>query len=111
MPREEIPTTNYAANTKTVEGLRPITDSPNLAQNVLLALDSSGNLTIGGDAGHTFQATGGQLSLSGQALLLTTNPGSNGNVEIIPDGSGIIDLQKPLQNTSNYTSPGGIPGA
>ncbi len=110
-PREEIPTSNYAANSKTVEGLKPITDSPDLAQNVLLALDSSGNLTIGGNAGHTFQATGGQLSLSGQALLLTTSPGSNGNVQIVPDGSGIIDLQRPIQNTSNYTTTSGIPGA
>ncbi|HXC04056.1 MAG TPA: hypothetical protein VNZ86_04840, partial [Bacteroidia bacterium] len=110
-PREEIPTANYAANSQTVEGLKPITDSPDIAQNVLLALDSSGNLTIGGSASHTFQTTGGQLNLSGQALLLTTNPGSNGNIQIAPDGSGIIDLQKPLQNTSNYSSPGGIPGA
>jgi len=110
-PRQQIPTANYAANTEAVEGLKPITDNPDITQNVLLSLDSAGNLTIGGSDGHAFQATGGQLSVSGQTLLLTTNAGSNGNVQIAPDGSGIIDLQKPLQNTSNYSSPGGIPGA
>ncbi|HVA96365.1 MAG TPA: site-specific integrase [Candidatus Acidoferrales bacterium] len=110
-PRQQIPTANYAASAKTVEGLKPITDTPDIAQNVLLALDSSGNLTIGGTESHTFQATGGQLSVSGQTLLLTTNAGTNGNIKIIPDGSGIIDLEKPLQNMSNYSSPGGVPGA
>lgn len=110
-PRQQIPTTEYAANADTVAGLKPITNSPDLAQNVLLALDSSGNLTIGGTSSHTFQATGGQFSISGEALLLTTNLGSNGNVKIAPDGSGIIDLEKPIQNVSNYTGPSGIPGA
>ena len=110
-PRQQIPTTEYATTSQSVEGLKPITDSSTLSQNVLLALDSSGNLTIGGIQSHVFQATGGQFSLSGQALLLTTNPGSNGNIQIAPDGSGIIDLQKPLQNTSNYSMPGAVPGS
>jgi site-specific recombinase XerD len=110
-PRQQIPTSQYAANSQSVEGLKPITDSPTLAQNVLLALDSSGNLTIGGNASHTFQATGGQFTISGQAMLLTTNTGSNGNVKIAPDGSGIIDLEKPIQNISNYTGPSGVTGS
>jgi len=110
-PRQQIPTTEYAANSQTVEGLPPITDNPDIAQNVLLALDSSGNLTIGGNSSHTFQATGGQFSIIGQTLSLTTNSGSNGDIKIAPDGSGIIDLEKPIQNISNYTGPSGIPGA
>jgi site-specific recombinase XerD len=110
-PRQQIPTTEYATSSQNVEGLKPITDSPDLAQNVLLALDSTGNLTIGGSSTHTFQATGGQFNLSGQALLLTTSSGSNGNIKIAPDGSGIIDLEKPIQNVSNSIGPGGIPGA
>lgn len=110
-PRQQIPTTDYSANSQSVEGLKPITDSPNAAQNVLLALDSSGNLTIGGNSTHTFQATGGQFNLSGQMLSLTTNPGSNGNIKIAPDGSGIIDLEKPLQNASNNIGPSGVSGA
>lgn len=111
LPRQQIPTTNYAADSKTVEGLKPITDSPDKAQNVLLALDSTGNLTIGGAASHTFQATGGQFAMSGQALLLTTNPDSNGNIQLVPDGSGIIDLQGSIQNTSNAVDQNGIAGA
>ncbi|HSX08587.1 MAG TPA: site-specific integrase [Candidatus Saccharimonadales bacterium] len=107
-PRQQIPTTELSTNSKAVEGLKPITDSPTLAQNVLLALDSSGNLTIGGTSSHTFQATGGNFTLSGKALLLTTN---EGNIQLSPGGSGIIDLEKPLQNISNNIGPSGIPGA
>src|SRR5258708_4925862 len=81
--------------------LIPITNPDAGTANVVLALDSSGNLTIGGTATPTFQATGGQFKISGNPLLLTTTSGSNGNVQIAPDGRSFIDLQKPLQNTSN----------
>jgi len=110
-PRQQIPTTQYASETQSVEGLKPITDSPTIAQNVLLALDSLGNLTIGGTANHTFQATGGNLTLSGQTLLLTTNASSSGNIKIAPDGSGIVDIEKPIRNMSNYIGSSGIAGA
>src|SRR5690606_21096993 len=58
----------------------------------------------------TFSATGGQFTLSGDVLLLTTATGTNSNVIISPDGLGTIDLQKPLTNnsaTGNLT-PGGV---
>lgn len=110
-PRQQLPTTTFAANSQTVQGMKPITDSPDKTNNVLLALDSIGNLTIGGSANPTFQATGGQFTLSGQTTVLTTNPGSNGNLTIAPDGSGIVDIQKPIQNTSDYNNPSNIRGA
>lgn len=110
-PRQQIPTTQYSSDTQSIQGLKPITDSPTIAQNVLLALDSLGNLTIGGNSNHTFQATGGNFTLSGQTLLLTTNASSSGNIKIAPDGSGIVDIEKPIRNMSNYTGPSGIPGA
>ncbi len=104
VPRQQLASVAYAQNSATLQGLPPITQANAGTNNVVLALDSSGNLTIGGSATPTFQATGGQFKLSGQILLLTTNTGSNSNIKIAPDGSGIIDLQKPLQNTSNYNN-------
>ncbi|MGH9857355.1 MAG: hypothetical protein ACRD4B_05865, partial [Acidobacteriota bacterium] len=80
-------------------------------ENVLLALDSAGDLTIGGSASPTFQATGGQFTLSGKTLALTTTSLSNGDITISPDGSGIIDLQKGIQNTTNYSNLSNTPGA
>ncbi len=100
-PRQRIATVAYAANAETLQGLLPITDPSATQENVVLALDSSGNLTIGGSATPVFQATGGEFTISGNVLALTTVAGTNSNVEISPDGTGVIDLQKPLQNTTN----------
>lgn len=99
-PRQQIANIDQAQDSYTLQGLRPISENNNITSNVILSLDSSGNLTIGGNANPVFQATGGEFSLAGQQLKLTTINGSNGNIAIIPDGTGIIDLQRPLQNTS-----------
>ncbi len=99
-PRQQLATVAFAANSETLQGLLPITATAAGTTNVVLALNSSGNLVIGGSATPTFQASGGQFTLSGQALLLTTNAGTNGNVQLSPDGLGKIDLNKPIVNTS-----------
>ncbi|HSW76782.1 MAG TPA: site-specific integrase, partial [Candidatus Saccharimonadales bacterium] len=101
IPRQELANIGLSKNSETLQGLEPITGNNAETSNVILALDSSGNLTIGGSASPVFQVTGGEFKLTGQQLSLNTNEGSNGNVQIVPDGTGIIDLQKPLQNTSN----------
>jgi site-specific recombinase XerD len=100
-PRQQLATVAYASNAETLQGLKPITQSDAGTSNVILALDSAGNLTIGGSASPTFQATGGNFTLSGKTLTLTTAVGTNTNVQISPDGQGVIDAQKPLQNTTN----------
>ncbi|MBI3985061.1 MAG: site-specific integrase [Candidatus Levybacteria bacterium] len=100
-PRQQLATVAYAANSETLQGLPPITAVGASTSNVVLALDSSGNLTIGGSANPVFSASGGQFKLSGQPLLLTTNVGSDANVEISTDDLGKIDLQKPVINSSN----------
>ncbi|HSW89165.1 MAG TPA: site-specific integrase, partial [Candidatus Saccharimonadales bacterium] len=107
-PRQPLATAAYASNAETVQGLQPITNPDAGTKNVLLALDSGGNLTINDTNDHTFQATGGQFILSGNALVLGTNSGSSGDVQIAPDGFGQLDIQKPIHNTSNYNN---IPSA
>jgi site-specific recombinase XerD len=99
-PRQELATVSLASNTETLQGLEPITNSTKTS-NVVLALNSSGNLNIADAKTHTFQAIGGSFVLSGKVLSLITVPGSDSNVEISPDGMGKIDLLKPIQNSSN----------
>lgn len=99
-PRQQLATVATAANAETLQGLKPITAGGAGTNNVLLALDSSGNLTIGGSANPTFQASGGQFQLLGDSLILGTNNGTNGNITLAPDGAGLIDLRKPLQNST-----------
>ncbi|CAN5345284.1 hypothetical protein BH09PAT4_BH09PAT4_08850 [soil metagenome] len=100
-PRQQIATVAFAANSETLQGLYPITAAGAGTSNVVLALDSSGNLTIGCSANPSFAATGGSFSLSGTTLNLNTTAGSNGNVSVTPDGRGLILLNKPVSNSSN----------
>jgi len=100
-PRQQLATVAYATNSETLQGLPPITAVGASTSNVVLALDSSGNLTIGGTANPSFSASGGQFKLSGQPLLLTTNTGTDANVQITTDDLGKIDLQKPILNSTN----------
>ncbi|MDO8583143.1 MAG: site-specific integrase [bacterium] len=109
-PRQQLITSSLANSSQTLQGLEPITNTTRVS-NVVLALDSGGNLSIAGERSHTVQAIGGNLILAGQILSLTTISGSNSNVEIVPDGMGKIDLQKPIFNSSNDNNLSGVPGA
>lgn len=102
-PRQELATVSLASNAESLQGLTPITNTDRVA-NVVLALDSGGNLSIAGSKAHTFQTIGGNFVLSGKVLSLTTVPGSNSNIEIVPDGMGKIDLSRPIQNSSDYSN-------
>jgi site-specific recombinase XerD len=105
-PRQQLATVAYATNAETLQGLPPITQSGAGTNNVVLALNSSGNLSIG--AASTFQTVGGAFTLAGDTLILNTNTGTNGNITLAPDGKGFIDLQKPLINSTNNNN---IPSA
>ncbi|MGA2911656.1 MAG: site-specific integrase [Candidatus Levyibacteriota bacterium] len=113
-PRQQLATVAFATNAETLQGMVPTTSNPAAYTNTVLALDgtaSSPTLTIGGLVGATFQATGGQFQILGTPLLLGTTNGSGGNVIIAPDGAGLIDLQKPLVNTTNNNNLAGAAGA
>ncbi len=102
-PRQRIATVGYATNAEFLQGLPPTTQAGITSfTNVVLALDSSGNLSLSDSSAtnHTFQVTNGQFRLAGQGLVLSTNTGSNGNVFLSPDGFGRVDVQKPLLNST-----------
>lgn len=98
-PRRQISNVSLASNAEKLKGLDPITTGG--YSNVILALDSSGNLSIGGEDAHIFQTLDSQFIISGNVLSLTTALGSNTNIELNPDGLGKIDFHKPLHNSSN----------
>lgn len=100
-PRQQLATVSLSGNSEKLQGLIPITQTNAGTSNVILALNSAGNLTIGGNASPTFEASGGQFTLSGRTLVLNSTSGSDTNIEISPDGSGFVDIQKPIQNTTN----------
>jgi len=109
-PRQRITTIPHAGNAAKLSGMSVITDNPASSANVILALDSSGKLTIGGASNPVFQAIGGEFRLTGNNLVLATNADSNTDVILAPDGFGKIDLQKALVNSTDNGSvtPGAI---
>ncbi|MEX2007441.1 MAG: site-specific integrase, partial [Candidatus Levyibacteriota bacterium] len=110
-PRQQLANVALSENSRALDGMLPITQSKAGNKNVVLALDSSGNLTIGGQATSTFQAIGGELILSGNVLTLTTVAGTNSNIVLSPDGLGKVDIQKQIYNSSNSSTTPGAQGA
>lgn len=107
-PRQRISTVSYAQDAELLQSMPPITAS-NKTQNVLLALDSAGNLSIGGSANPVFQATGGSFTLSGTSLVLKTTAEEDSNIVLAPLGRGKIDLQKEIVNSTDAgVSSGGV---
>ncbi|HRN96527.1 MAG TPA: site-specific integrase, partial [Candidatus Levybacteria bacterium] len=107
LPRQRLANVGYSSDSMLLDGMAPITKNPTQPANSILALDSSGNLVIGGSANPVFQASGGDFTVSGTTTILTTNSGSNGNVVLNPDGSGVIDIRKPIVNDSQDASASG----
>jgi len=102
-PRQQIATVAYATNAEVLQGMPPTTDSSVVSNaNTVLALNSSGVLSISGSTNATtvFQAAASNIKVTGQTAILATNTGSGGDVQLIPDGLGKIDVFRPLQNTS-----------
>ena len=85
-PRKQIPNVSLASNAQKLRGLDPITSGG--YSNVVLALDSSGNLSIGGETAHTFQTLDSQFIISGNVLTLATALGSDTNIELNPGWLG-----------------------
>ncbi len=118
-PRQQLATVSYAKNTEELQGMTTITDPSVLNnQNVILALNSNGVLSIPGNSNTTFQSPNGEFTLTGKTLTLSTAPGTDTNIQLAPDGIGVIDIQKPITNSTlnsnirsadgSYTSAGAV---
>ena len=108
-PRQKIATVGYATNSEFLQGLPP-TSAVSSFVNAVLALDSTGSFNLNDGIEHTFQVSNGTLTLKAQTLNLTTSLGTNGNIILNPEGSGKVDIQKPIINNSNTGNlvPGGV---
>lgn len=108
IPRTRLATAPYATNSELLQGMPPITEANAGTNNVILALDSTGDLRIGGNANPTFQATGGDFTLSGQTTVIETNTGSNGDIVLNPDGTGKVDIQSSIYNSVGSGEAGAL---
>ena len=96
---------SLASDAQSVQGLVPTTDSNLLANtNAILALNSSGVVSIPGNNATTIESPAGSLELSANGLRLSSGNGTNANVQIYSDGFGLIDIQKPISNSTEYNN-------
>ncbi len=107
LPRQRLANVGYAQDAQMLHGMVPITQDPSKTANTILALDSSGNLVLGGRSNPVFSATGGDFTISGTTTILTTVAGSDGDIVLKPDGSGMIDIQGPIFNSNTDASSSG----
>ncbi len=87
-PRQPIATVAYALNAETLQGLPP--DAGGYKDTVLV-IDSEGNLNLG-ETSPTIKSISGTMGIEGQAILIKSSEGSGGNIDINPDGQGIVQL-------------------
>jgi site-specific recombinase XerD len=80
-PRQQIATVGYALNSETLQGY-PASASATI--NTVPVVDNLGNITIAA-ASPSLVSTSGNFNIKGQALSLTTELNSGGDIIIQPD--------------------------
>jgi hypothetical protein len=91
-PRQPIRTVAYAINSETLQGYPPADPA---VESSVLVLDEFGDLNIGSTS-PTINATTGTFTIEGQALVLQTASGTDGDITLSPDGTGGVIINSDL---------------
>ncbi len=103
-PRQQIRTVAYALNSETVQGI-PVSATGSATANTLLILDEGGEVVLG-EVSPKIRSTNGTFTIDAQSLLLKTSTGSNGDINLSPDGTGRTIVNSNLNTTGYFTAPG-----
>ncbi|MBI5151099.1 MAG: LamG domain-containing protein, partial [Candidatus Pacebacteria bacterium] len=87
-PRQQIATVGYALNAETLQGYPA---SASAVENTVLVMNNSGQVLLG-NASPTLRSTSGTFAVQGNALNVSTNTGTGGNITLAPDGAGQVSL-------------------
>jgi len=85
-PRQPIRTVAFALNSETVKGF-PVNDNEIATANTLITMNDAGEVVLG-ETSPVIRSTTGDFTLEGQALLLQTTAGSDGDIVLDADGIG-----------------------
>ncbi|MBU1084888.1 hypothetical protein KKB06_00910, partial [Patescibacteria group bacterium] len=101
-PRQRIATVGYALNAETLQGFPP---SASASADQIPVLTQEGDLYLA-SASPVLYSSSGTFSIKGQVLTLSTAIGTNGDIQIAPDGTGNLDinLSSTTQNAINITN-------
>lgn len=87
-PRQQIATVGYALNAETLQGIPP---SASPSANRIPIITQSGDLVLAG-ASPLVYSTSGTFGIKGQAITISTDTGTNGNIVLAPDGTGVLNI-------------------
>ncbi|MDZ7586996.1 MAG: hypothetical protein U0946_04520, partial [Patescibacteria group bacterium] len=101
-PRQRIATVGYALNAETLQGFPP---SASASADMIPVLTQEGDLVLAA-ANPMVYSSSGTFAITGQALTITTATGTNGDIQIAPDGTGNLDinLSSTTQNAISITN-------
>jgi len=97
-PRIQIATVAYALNAETLQGF-PLASAGNITPEATMgatartvpAINPAGNLVIASDS-PTIWSTSGTFGIKGQAITIQTDTGTDGNITLAPDGTGVLNI-------------------
>ncbi len=90
-PRQPIRTVAYALNSETLQGLPPAEIA---THSTILMMNSSGEVVLGTDNPVIKATTSSSgLTIEANQIIIQTSSGSDGDIILAPDGSGIVDIQ------------------
>jgi|GEM_PF-5985390 hypothetical protein len=96
-PRQAIASVGYALNSETLQGVPLGTGA---TAPFVPYFDSTGKLSIAAASPEIYSSSG-TFAITGQAITLSSDTGTNGDIVIAPDGTGNLDI-----NLSSTTQNG-----
>lgn len=113
-PRQPIRTVAYALNSSTLQGLPPAEVATN---STILMMNSTGEVVLGTDNPVIRAATTSSgMTIEANQIFIQNRAGSNGDLVLTPDGTGIVDMrgdasvsgQITIVGNTNLTSPNSL---
>jgi len=105
-PRQPIRTVAYAINSSTLRGLAPAEVATN---GTILMMNSDGEVVLGTDNPVVKAAsTSSGMTIEANQITIQTRAGSNGNIVLAPDGTGIVDIQSDASVSGTSTLIGNV---
>ena len=101
VPRQQIATVAYALNAETIQGI-PLAATMAAIRNTIVPMNQWGEVILG-EQSPTLKSIAGTFQIQGAALTLSTATGTNGNIILAPDGTGLVKILSNTQTTDSFT--------
>jgi site-specific recombinase XerD len=99
-PRQPIASVAYALNSETIQGF-PISATVSAIRNTVVPMNQWGEIIVG-EQSPRLTGVSGTFQISAPSLSFTTSTGSNGNINLTPDGTGQVNVNGNTTSTNFF---------